>query len=178
MRIRLNGTRLPENYTVTLRLPSAHNFPNSNRGRKKRGKKSKSVSAPQSTDTETEDAAHGPKPVADDEQEQDVDTDEDEDAQTRLNNAYPGSTNSIGSVHQRKWFMLLDAESSGFTPEREAEKLVGKRAGKWIGGFEPFLVQGKDHERSVVTGRLAAEVESDEGVEGYVGRGGWVGITR
>jgi hypothetical protein len=44
------------------------------------------------------------------------------------------------------------------------------------GGFEPFIVRGREYERSVVTGRLAAEVEGDEGVEGYVGRAGWVGI--
>jgi hypothetical protein len=31
-------------------------------------------------------------------------------------------------------------------------------------------VLGAEAERSVVTGRLAREVESDEGVEGFVGR--------
>ena len=43
-------------------------------------------------------------------------------------------------------------------------------------GFESFLVRGRDVERSVVTGRLAREVESDEGVQGFVGRSGWVGV--
>jgi hypothetical protein len=37
-------------------------------------------------------------------------------------------------------------------------------------------VRGRDYERSIVTGRLARDVESDEGVEGFVGRGGWVRI--
>ena len=40
-------------------------------------------------------------------------------------------------------------------------------------GFEPFFVQGKEVERSVVTGRTAEEVLLDEGVHGYVGRRGW-----
>jgi hypothetical protein len=52
----------------------------------------------------------------------------------------------------------------------------GNERGTWTGGFKPFLIRGRDHERSVVTGRLAREVESDEGLEGFVGRGGWAGI--
>ena len=108
--------------------------------------------------------------------EEDLDTDTDEDAQTRASNAYPGSTNDIGSIHQRHWFLQLDRQNSGFVLDQSGD---GK--GKWIrgkngAGFEPFLVRGRDHERSVATGRLAKEVESDEGVEGFVGRGGWVGI--
>ena len=36
-----------------------------------------------------------------------------------------------------------------------------------------FLVMGRDVETSVVTGRKAANVLEDEGVEGFVPRGGW-----
>ena len=32
---------------------------------------------------------------------------------------------------------------------------------------------GAEVERGIVTGRLAREVESDEGVEGFVGRANW-----
>jgi hypothetical protein len=115
-------------------------------------------------------------PVSAQEAEEDLDTDTDEDAQTRATNAYPGSTNDIGSIHQRHWFLQLDRQNSGFVLDQSGEK-----KGRWIrgpnrSGFEPFLVRGRDHERSVVTGRLARDVESDEGVEGFVGRAGWVGI--
>jgi hypothetical protein len=105
-----------------------------------------------------------------------IDTDEEEDASTRMSNAYPGSINSIGSIHQRRWFMSLDRQSSGFVLSKS-----GSEKGTWVrgedgGGFKPFYVRGKEFERSVVTGRLAREVESDEGVVGFVGRARWVGI--
>jgi len=72
--------------------------------------------------------------------------------------------------------MSLDRLSSGFVVKKS-----GTENGTWVrgeddGGFEPFYVMGKEVERSVVTGRLAREVESDEGVMGFVGRMGWVGI--
>lgn len=35
------------------------------------------------------------------------------------------------------------------------------------------MVEGREVERSVVTGRLAAQVCIDEGVVGFVGRAGW-----
>ena len=102
---------------------------------------------------------------------QDLDTDTEEDAQIRTTNAYPGSTNDIGSIHQRHWFLQLDPQSSGFVLKNR-----GDGRGNWTAGFEPFIVRGRDHERSVVTGRLAREVESDEGVEGFGGRRGWTSI--
>jgi len=39
-------------------------------------------------------------------------------------------------------------------------------------------VLGTEAERSVVTGRLAREVESDEGVEGFVGRANWEPVLK
>lgn len=175
IRLRLNGVRLPPNYTITLRLPSANNVSKARPARGRGRRKPNALSAPQSTDSESEDRNKKAEPLIDD--AQDMDTDSDEDAQTRLTNAYPGSTNSIGSVHQRAWFMLLDRASSGFVRDRETGKWVrsGSREGD---GFEAFVVLGREMERSVVTGRLAKEVEVDEGVEGFVGRAGWVGITR
>lgn len=71
---------------------------------------------------------------------------------------------------------MLDRRSSGFVlRQSRSEK------GRWArseddGGFEPFYVRGKEFEKSVVTGRLAKEVESDEGVVGFVGQARWVGI--
>jgi hypothetical protein len=72
--------------------------------------------------------------------------------------------------------MSLDRQSSGFELKKS-----GNEQGTWVQseedeGFTPFYVRGKEVERSVVTGRLAREVESDEGVVGFVGRTGWVGI--
>ncbi|KAL1611814.1 hypothetical protein SLS60_000034 [Paraconiothyrium brasiliense] len=175
IRLRLNGVKLPKNYTITMRLPSTNNISKSRPAQRKRRRKYKAAGAPQSTDSEPEDDDR--EADAPSEDAQDIDTDEDEDAQTRLNNAYPGSTNTIGSVHQRAWFILLDRASSGFVQSRGPGLWVRRGHAKGE-GFEPFLVLGREVESSVVTGRLAKEVESDEGVEGFVGRAGWVGITR
>jgi len=71
--------------------------------------------------------------------------------------------------------VLLDRESSGFECQNGTWSRRVLPNGE-LGGFNPFLVQGREHERSVVTGRLARDVESDEGCEGYVGRGGWKSI--
>lgn len=103
----------------------------------------------------------------------------DADYEIRANNAYPGSTNSIGSVHQRRWFITLDRPSSGFVEEAGS----GPGKNRWIRrpdldtgeelGFEPFYVRGPGVERSVVTGRLERDILQDEKVEGFVPRRGW-----
>jgi hypothetical protein len=176
IRLRLNGVRLPQNYTVTLRLPSANDFGKQTSrldARKRRRRRSKPTRPQKAQFTDSE-----PEAEIQTQQQQpppeDIDTDEDEDARTWLNNAYPGSTNSIGSIHQRQWFMLLDRASSGFFQDKTSGKCNLKAAAGE--GFVPFFVRGRDYERSIVTGRLAREVESDEGVEGFVGRRGWTGI--
>jgi hypothetical protein len=92
------------------------------------------------------------------------DDNDDEDAMIRENNAYPGATNSIGSIHQRHWFLSLDRRRSGFTKATH---------GGWVGPWEPFFIYGRDHERSVVTGRTADDVMEDEGAERFVGRKMW-----
>ncbi|KAF9698747.1 hypothetical protein EKO04_003146 [Ascochyta lentis] len=190
IRLRLHGTRLPKDYTITLRLPSnndAYKKPVARRRKSKPAARSRRPSHASDSDPDT-----APTLLTDpqrtstaktattlnidiDVEDPDLDTDTDEDALTRSQNAYPGSHNTIGSAHQRRWFLLLDRERSGFESAR----------GKWtrrllpsgeLGGFEPFVVRGRDVERSVVTGRLARDVERDEGCEGYVGRGGWKSI--
>ena len=104
-------------------------------------------------------------------------TEEQQDEQVRVTNAYPGATNSINSIHQRKWYLSMDRRASGFMPLTHsdgARTWVRRRdEGGQLLGFEPFFVRGRDHERSVVTGRTADEVMEDEGVDGFTGRKGW-----
>lgn len=106
-----------------------------------------------------------------------------EDEDVRRTNAYTGATNSIGSVHQRRWYLSLDRVACGFVKRRKAGKVVWEpddpnnaaKVGESSDGrlTFPFYVRGAEAERSVVTGRLGADVLRDEGVEGYVGRKGW-----
>jgi hypothetical protein len=161
---------------VTLRLPFANDFgkPQNRATIRNRRRRPRQLQAQVRTDST--DSEEGLQPQQKEEVDEDIDTDAEEDAQTRLTNAYPGSTNSIGSVHQRRWFILLDRASSGFVRDAGTGLWV-RQATRDREGFEPFFVRGRDFERSVVTGRLAREVEQDEGVTGFVGRSGWVGIT-
>lgn len=177
IRLRLHGTRLPKDYTITLRLPSNNDHPSHKPAVRRRKKKPVAQNRQPSHTSDSDSTPIASHTVNKDQNAEidDLNTDSEEDALTRAQNAYPGSTNSIGSVHQRRWFALLDRTSSGFE----------KSGGKWVrrlltdgemGGFDAFVVRGRDHERSVVTGRLAREVESDEGCVGYLGRGGWKSI--
>lgn len=43
-----------------------------------------------------------------------------EDAQVRLTNAYPGASNTISSIHQRKWYLSLDRNACGFVENRQS----------------------------------------------------------
>ncbi|KAI8937758.1 hypothetical protein NX059_005458 [Plenodomus lindquistii] len=181
IRLRLHGTRLPQNYTITMRLLSNAIVKTPAHRRRKRTNKPtpkhrQRIQTSSSSDTEPTPPAPTETQVQNDDN---LDTDTEEDAQTRANNAYPGSTNNIGSIHQRHWFLQLDGQNSGFVLDKSGGSAKGK--GTWVrgedgGGFEPFLVRGRDVERSIVTGRLAGDVESDEGLVGFVGRGGWVGV--
>lgn len=176
IRLRLHGTRLPKDYTITLRLPSNNDVSKKPAARRRKSRPTVGAHRPSHTSDSDDAAPATPLATADQSgNEEDLDTDTDEDAQTRADNAYPGSTNSIGSIHQRRWFVLLDRQSSGF------ECIAGRWSRRLLpngdlGGFEPFIVRGRDYERSVVTGRLAREVECDEGCEAYIGRGGWKSI--
>ncbi|CAJ2500504.1 Uu.00g033570.m01.CDS01 [Anthostomella pinea] len=121
-----------------------------------------------------------------------------EDEEVRRTNAYTGATNSIGSVHQRRWYLSLDREACGFVKLRREGRIVwepgaGVGSGGSTAGLDsverkeggdggrlsfPFYVRGAEAERSVVTGRLGAEVLRDEGVVGYVGRKGWQPVLK
>ncbi|KAL2003807.1 hypothetical protein VTN02DRAFT_2161 [Thermoascus thermophilus] len=200
IRLRLHGTRLPPSYTITMRLTSLENHPPPLPQRKisrKRRRRAVSQARPSSARSSTSssssrfpspplDAApETPKPEPD---TLHTSTAESEDEKTRRTNAYPGATNSVGSIHQRRWFISLDRANSGFEPipSSPSSTSAGKGKKTWVRkkgenggllGFEPFYVRGPEVERSVVTGRLAREVLEDEGVEGLVRRRrGWRAI--
>ena len=99
---------------------------------------------------------------------------EQENEEVRRTNAYPGATNDIGSIHQRRWYLSMDRYSSGFRLlQMEKGSTAGRREwvrrkdGDTLLGFEPFYVLGREVERSVLTGRNADEVMTDEKVEGF-----------
>jgi hypothetical protein len=103
------------------------------------------------------------------------------DLEIQINNAYPGSKNSIGSVHQRRWWLSLDRSASGLQCVNGNDDNVSQSSRgstkTWIrtptaGHGFPFYVHGPEIERSVITGRLGADVLVDEGVA-FVARRGW-----
>lgn len=215
IRLRLNGSRLPRGYAVNLRLTKDEDAAGRAKAarpagtRKRRGRKAPPKKAPETSSDGGDDSGSDRRPGRSDGEGEDYNDGsaaaskkdvegisemekelrELEDAEVRRTNAYPGAVNSIGSVHQRKWFLSLDREECGFfrtkkdgrvwweRQEVAAEDGQGSDHGQ--GRLQwPFYVRGPDHERSIVTGRLGAEVLKDEGVVGYVGRKGWRPILR
>ncbi|KAH9863428.1 hypothetical protein IAQ61_009706 [Plenodomus lingam] len=182
IRLRLHGTHLPPSYTIILRLPSTsttsaphHRKPHTTDPQTTANTLFPHHSQPAPLKQDPEALSTAPNNTLD----TSTDSDTQQTTQTRTTNAYPGATNSIGSVHQRHWFLQLDRRSSGFVLEKGA---CGEGKGRWVrsgdgGGFEAFFVGGREVERSVVTGRLARDVEGDEGVGGFVGRRGWRGVV-
>jgi hypothetical protein len=141
------GTRLPQNYTVVLRLSSSDMAKQSTAKQKdpKRSQASPGARTPTTSDDEADPADMSVQEGAGN---QELDTDTEEDEQTRATNAYPGCSNDIGSIHQRRWFLQLDRQNSGFQLETS-----GSERGRWTGGFKPFLVRG----------RITSEAPSQEG---------------
>lgn len=214
IRLRLNGSRLPRGYAVNLRLTKDEDAAGRAKAarpagaRKRRGRKAAPKKAPETSSDGEDDSDPGSRPGhADGEEdyndgsaavstkevegisEMEKELRELEDAEVRRTNAYPGAVNSIGSIHQRKWFLSLDREECGFVRTRKDGRVWWERQETADGDGEgsdqgqgrlqwPFYVRGPDHERSIVTGRLGAEVLKDEGVVGYVGRKGWRPILR
>lgn len=216
IRLRLKGSRLPRGYAVNLRLTQGEDAAGRakvarpagtrrGRGRKKAAPKK----APETSSDGEDDSGpdrlpghgeggegnyndgSGAAGTEDAEviSEMERELRELEDAEVRRTNAYPGAVNSIGSVHQRRWFLSLDREECGFVRTKKDGRVWWERqetADEDGGGSDPgqgrlrwpFYVRGPDHERSIVTGRLGAEVLRDEGVVGYVGRKGWRPILR
>ncbi|KAJ5228450.1 hypothetical protein N7489_009158 [Penicillium chrysogenum] len=182
IRLRLHGSRLPKDYTITLRMDKTTDFARPIReGRKRRRRHPSRPAVPQAPSTSDSESS-SPPPGKEELRGKHADADDTDtaDIEIQRNNAYPGSTNTIGSIHQRRWFLSLDRESSGFEPttvnQSEGLKERGKKrtwTRKPAGGFEPFYVHGPEAERSIVTARLARDVLDDEAVEEFVPRRGW-----
>lgn len=124
-----------------------------------------------------------------------------EDEQVRQTNAYPGASNTIGSVHQRRWYLSLDRPACGFVEKRRSGRSrwelrkdeiivnddLGRASDSEAAEVEgkgpdrlsfPFYVRGVDHETSVVTGRRGADIMRDEGVQNFIQRKGWKPVLK
>lgn len=178
VRLRFHGTRLPPNYTISMWLPSSNDRngqPKKPRRKRRRVDPATMINhARTSSGSGSEDEVpeqeqnETTQPEAGNDEDAGAASDNDEDATIRANNAYTGASNTIGSIHQRHWLLTLDKRNSGFRKARS-----GPDESRWVGDWEPFFVRGRDHERSVVTGRNANEVMEDAGVERFVGRKMW-----
>ncbi|CAG8909402.1 unnamed protein product [Penicillium egyptiacum] len=198
IRLRLHGTRLPKDYTITLRMDKTTDFARPIReGRRRRRRHPSRPTLPQAPSTSDSGSPSPPPGTEESRGNQTIQRSQSEsqtglakhadaddtytaDIEIQRNNAYPGSSNTIGSIHQRRWFLSLDRESSGFEPttvnQSEGPKEKSKKrtwTPKPAGGFEPFYVHGPETERSIITARLARDVLDDEAVEKFVPRRGW-----
>ncbi|KAK7413240.1 hypothetical protein QQX98_007899 [Neonectria punicea] len=208
IRLRLHGARLPDPYVLNLRLTKSEDAvgrgrstqtPRTRRRRRTQG----GVPEPQ---PETSDDEDGGNEVTNDAEDvlsstqragpaeqlsaMERETREIEDEHVRRTNAYPGAENTIGSVHQRRWYLSLDRRACGFTKRgtkghsqweldqgqgiiHDDEETAG--VGSDCLPF-PFYVRGTDHERSVVTGRRGVDILRDEDVRNFVPRKGWIPV--
>lgn len=189
IRLCLHGQRLPPDYTISLRILPANNHTSQPKAfvRKRWRKEHFNPSGSQRRSTFEFDVSK--YPAADSDvpiQAGPIDPNE-EDERICLSNAYPGAENSVGSIHQRRWFLSMDRRASGFSPVYNSD---GSKKWKKLGAYDrvttdgreetddgSFVVLGRDVERSIVTGRTAGEVMRDEGVEGFVGRKGWRAVV-
>lgn len=190
IRLRLHGFRLPKGYTVQLVLDRSTDAARPIRNgpkRRKRGPQSRRAPspAPSTSDSNPECLEKPAKSTSQTPAINANHSDDGVDLAIRRDNAYPGSSNSIGSIHQRRWWLSLDRENSGFAPKRGTGGSSGVKK-TWVRreedgrllGFPPFYVRGPDDERSIVTGRLGLDVVSDEKVKGFVPRKGWKPVTK
>ncbi|EEP77884.1 predicted protein [Uncinocarpus reesii 1704] len=183
IRLRLQGTRLPPGYTVTLRLTTDNDASEQPKKpvRQRRIAASRvrtTTSTPPSSGENDEEPFNRTTPRGNNF----ANHSDGEDEKVRITNAYPGATNSISSIHQRRWYLSLDRVNSGFARRFDAstgkylwerKQAEDSKGAVRQSGFEPFFVRGPEVERSVVTGRLGRDVLEDEGVEKFVGRRGW-----
>lgn len=185
IRLRLHGHKLPEGYTVKLSLPSRNNHEKREPQAKRRRVTAKKRPTQQiNTDSEDENG----EPINEELKDIDISSDQEHSGsrqEIEANNAYPGATNDIGSIHQRNWYVALDHVGSGFVklvdPANPKRRCWVRQPSTSTGdlqdvidGFEPFYVMGADVERSVMTGRTSDEILRDEGVEGFVATKMWM----
>ena len=209
IKIRLHGTKLPDPYVVYIRLTKTEDAagrvkatqvkkPARRRRSHRRTGKSAEAKTAETSSSETDVEANNDADVVPATNSQLLQQDatvsalekelrELEDDEVRRTNAYKGAMNTIGSIHQRKWYMSLERELSGFVPKKAenhrtiwqpktgAAADMGERSesDSQIRLSYPFYVRGRDFERSVITGRLGTDILRDEGVAGFVPRMGW-----
>lgn len=173
IRLRLHGSHLPAGYTISLRLSKDKGLTTQpaklktsallkTRLKKLSRRGLKELASVTGLDTQTyneDDFATSMNDASD---------------AIEAANAYPNSSNTVGSIHQRWWFVSMDRANCGFMKEKSGDRKV-----TWTPKDEetkmkyPFYVRGREYEMSVVTGRKAEDVLEDEGVVGFVPRGGW-----
>lgn len=187
IRLRLHGTRLPQDYTVSLRLVrSNYTFSQlQNSSRKRRRKRVRKKPASTSTSRPlSESSSPVPQTDASDKSQDDRNPSPPIISATHSDDGdeHSGAT-SITSTHQGRWYLSLDRIKSGFechtdTSNRriiwKRRKVINQEDGsERLLGFDPFFVRGPKAERSVVTGRLSSDVLKDEAIEGFKRRSGW-----
>lgn len=179
MRIRFHGARLPEGYTLDMFVAPGSRHPHEPRPAVRR--KKRRVVKVVETSSSGEEESDATLPVADAvdaEWALEWERKEIDKREVRRVNAYPGAENTVGSLYQRKWFLCLDREGSGFyrAGKNEIWQRRNKLGGDGLEGFEPFFVRGVEDESSVVSGMKAEQVMREAGVDGFVRRKGWKAI--
>ncbi|KAM0222670.1 hypothetical protein ACHAPQ_002034 [Fusarium lateritium] len=199
IRLRLHRSRLPDPYVLNVRLTKSEDVVSrvrSDRTPRKRRRRSMQIrTQPETTDEDESDV----------DKSEDVPTNVDEstnaqglsamerelrgleDEEVRRTNAYPGASNTISSVHQRRWYLSLDRSACGFVEKRtngrsiwqlqNSRELEDEETNNGRLSY-PFHVCGSDHERSVVTGRHGAEILKHEDVDKFVPRKGWKPVLK
>ncbi|KAF4437303.1 abc1 containing protein [Fusarium austroafricanum] len=194
IRIQLHGSRLPDPYVLNLRLTNSEDLAGRVRSggthRKRQGRGVRTQARPETSEEDEVENNESEYVLAN--VDTDINTDnlsaveheirELENEEVSRTNAYPGASNTIGSVHQRRWYLSLDRPACGFIEKKtkgrsvweleNPEKTENKRPENGRLSY-PFYVRGADHERSVVTGRLGADILKDEGVNKLIQRRGW-----
>lgn len=79
-----------------------------------------------------------------------------------------------GGIKSERGVLEVEAKAEA---EAKKTRLRREKQARGARGFEKFHVLGREVERSVITGRRGIEILADEGVEGFVGRGGWRGVV-
>ncbi|PNP58532.1 hypothetical protein THARTR1_01548 [Trichoderma harzianum] len=212
IRLRLHGAKLPDPYVINLRLTKSEDAAGRSRvlktraagtaTRRRRGRttrvqpqeretsssSSSSSSSPSSGEANDDDGRGLDNKEPQTEATDDPSMSEQQDAQVRLTNAYHGASNTIGSIHQRRWYLSLDRRACGFTEKRRrgrsslweppsTEPPSISEPGPSRLSF-PFYVRGPQFEQSVVTGRSGEDVLRDEGVTTFIPRKGWMPVMK
>ncbi|OAA46928.1 ABC1 domain containing protein [Metarhizium rileyi] len=201
IRLQLHGSKLPETYVLNIRLTKtedAEGRAKRHKGPPRKRRRVERVEPETSSETDFNDGGEDSViPQGKEAEGRDVsavvdrEVQELEDAEVRRTNAYPGASNTIGSIHQRKWYLSLDREACGFEERREGGKTVWRLPSTSASAPPlapksekdmmrrlsfPFYVRGIEHERSVVTARTGEDILRDEGVQRFIRRKGWLPV--